>query len=396
MKLIYSIGVNFYAIGIRIASLWNPKAKKIIQGRKQCWIDLESFEAGDKVYWFHCASLGEFEQGRPVMEGLKSKEECQIVVTFFSPSGYEVKKDYEGADLIVYLPKDSKSNAVRFLKTIQPKKIYFVKYEFWAHFILEAKARKIPIYSISAVFREDQIFFKWYGSFMVKVLESFDAIYVQNKATQSLLNANAKSNELSGDTRFDRVLANASQVKSYNEVSQFCGDRKVLICGSIWTEDLNVISDKINSLNDWKIIVAPHEIGEDFITKIESKLKLNTIRYSKISNYTNEQVLIIDNIGMLMNLYQYGTLAYVGGGFKTGLHNILEPAAFGMNVIFGNKTEKFPEAQLFINEGIGFSVDDSQSFSETFDKLTSLDLSQKVHSFMNSQKGATEIILENT
>jgi len=396
MKLIYSFGVNFYAIGIGIASLWNPKAKKIVIGRKQCWVDLESFDAGDKVYWFHCASLGEFEQGRPVMEGLKSREDCQIVITFFSPSGFEVKKNYEGADLIVYLPKDSKRNAKKFLKALKPKKIYFVKYEFWAHFILEAKARKIPIYSIAAVFREDQIFFKWYGSFMVKVIESFDAIFVQNKATQSLLNANAINNQLCGDTRFDRVMENASRVKSYKEVDDFCVGSKVLICGSIWDEDLAVISNKLNSLDDWKIIIAPHELGEDFIAKIESKVKLKSIRYSQIMNLADEQVLIIDNIGMLMNLYQYGDLAYVGGGFKTGLHNILEPAAFGMNVIFGNKTDKFPEARQFVENGIGFSIKDAPSFELVFDELSRMDNTDKVNAFMKSQMGATDFILQNT
>ena len=396
MKLFYSIGVNFYAIGIRIASLWNPKAKKILVGRKQCWVDLESFEARDKVYWFHCASLGEFEQGRPVMEGLKSREDCQIVITFFSPSGFEVKKDYDGADLIVYLPKDSKSNAKRFIKAVQPKKIYFVKYEFWAHFILEAKARKIPIYSIAAVFREDQIFFKWYGSFMVKVIESFDAIFVQNKATQSLLNANAISNELCGDTRFDRVMKNASKVKSYDDVKAFCGKSKVLICGSIWEEDLSVIANKLSSLEDWKIIIAPHELKEDFISKIGGKIKLKSIRYSEITNLKDEQILIIDNIGMLMNLYQYGSLAYIGGGFKTGLHNILEPAAFGMNVIFGNKTDKFPEAKQFIENGIGFSVQDATSFESIFDELSTKNNIDKVNGFMKSQMGATDFILRNT
>lgn len=378
-----------------MAALWSPKAKKWVNGRKDVWNQLSSFEAGEHVYWFHCASLGEFEQGRPLMEEIKEKEYCQVVVTFFSPSGYEVKKDYEGADLVVYLPKDSKKNALRFLEQINPSQVFFIKYEFWANYIFECKNRDIPIYSVAALFRKDQVFFTIYGGYMRKVLKSFSRIFVQNDSSKELLSSIDVDSELCGDPRYDRVMRNASSVTSYTDVKDFCDGKKVLICGSVWAEDLRVIQHQLSILKDWKLIVAPHEISEQFISKIETGINRGSIRYSKMSDYKEEDLLIIDNVGMLMNLYQYGSVAFVGGGFKTGLHNILEPAAFGLPVIFGDKHEKFPEAFEFIEGGIGFSIHDEKDFSRVFEQLSNEDLSQKVSEFMESRQGATDAILQD-
>lgn len=394
MKLFYSLGVNAYYFAVLIASIWNPKAKKWIQGRKKVWADLENFSPSKNVYWFHCASLGEFEQGRPLIEEFKRLEDCQIVLTFFSPSGYEIRKNYDLADLVIYLPKDSSRNAKRFIDKIQPSKVFFIKYEFWANYIFECKNRNIPIYLISGLFREDQIFFKGYGGFMRKILQSFDRIFVQNDDSNALLNGIGIPSIVTGDTRYDRVMQNAEKVSSYNEVKAFCGASKVLICGSIWQEDLEVIKAKINDLIDWKVIIAPHEISEKFISQIENSINRPTIRYSNIGDLSSEEVLIIDNIGMLMNLYQYGNAAFVGGGYKTGLHNILEPAAFGLPVFFGTKFEKFPEAFTFLENYIGYTVKDSFTFYHVFDGVTRKDLSSQIKDFMQSQRGATQLILK--
>ncbi|MEZ4923264.1 MAG: glycosyltransferase N-terminal domain-containing protein [Crocinitomicaceae bacterium] len=394
MKLFYTIGVNVYYFAVLVASIWNPKAKKWINGRKEIWTQIGSFIPKEHVYWFHCASLGEFEQGRPLMEALKSRQNCQIVVTFFSPSGYEIRKNYNGADLIVYLPRDSKRNASKLLGAIKPVSVFFVKYEFWANYIFECNKRNIPIYLVAGLFRENQIFFKGYGGFMRKVLESFTKIYVQNDDSRALLNGIGLPSIVAGDTRYDRVLKNAAQVISYPEVERFCGDSKVLICGSIWDEDLQVIHNKINDLNEWKVIIAPHEISEGFIKRIEQLIKLKSIRYSQIDQCSDEKVLIIDNIGMLMNLYQYGDVAFVGGGYKTGLHNILEPAAFGLPVMFGDKFEKFPEAFIFIENGIGFTIPNAHTFYHVLDAVVGQALNEKVISFMKSQTGATDKILQ--
>jgi 3-deoxy-D-manno-octulosonic-acid transferase len=394
MKLFYTLGVNAYYFAVLMASMFNPKAKKWIRGRKEVWSNFAFFKPGEKVYWFHCASLGEFEQGRPIIEALKEKEQCQIVISFFSPSGYEIRQNYELADLVIYLPKDSRKNAKRLLEAIKPTTVFFIKYEFWANYILCCKERQIPIYLISALFRDEQVFFKSYGGFMREVLQSFTKIFVQNNDSNALLNGIGIPSVVAGDTRYDRVMANANKVVSYEDVDRFCGDSKVLICGSIWQEDLDVIKKKLNDINDWKIIIAPHEISEKFISQIQEVITRPTLRYSEIENFTDEEVLIIDNIGMLMNLYQYGDLAFIGGAFRTGLHNILEPAAFGLPVLFGDKFDKFPEAFTFIENGIGFSVADKEDFKRVFDVVANQQLGEKVKSFMNSQKGATAKILE--
>jgi 3-deoxy-D-manno-octulosonic-acid transferase len=397
MKLFYTLGVNFYTIGVRIASLWNPKAKKWIDGRKNVWNQLKDFKTDENTYWFHCASLGEFEQGRPIMEELKALQKCQIVISFFSPSGYENKKNFKGAELIVYLPVDSKKNAKRFLDIIQPQAVFIIKYEFWANYILTSQDRNIPIYSIAALFRRDQYFFTGYGKYMRKVLGAFTKIFVQNESSKNLLSEFDIDSVVCGDTRYDRVLKNAKNVEGYDKIKWNCDGKKVLICGSIWPEDLAVIQSAISNYLDLRVIIAPHELSDAFISEIEYRIDLDSIRYSDFvleKDLYYADLIIIDNIGMLMNLYQYGDVAYIGGGFKTGLHNILEPAAFGLPVIFGNKHQKFPEAQQFIDAGIGFEVTDHASFERTFGKLLGSDLKKEVNLYMQEKTGATNFILQ--
>jgi len=399
MRLIYQIGANLYFFVVRIISLWNPKAKLFIKGRKEAINKLNSFIPNEKTYWFHCASLGEFEQARPLIEGLKLKNKnCQIVITFFSPSGYEIRKKYEFADLILYLPKDSKSNATYLLDKIKPSKIFFIKYEFWANYLLEAEKRKIPTYLVSGVFRKNQIFFKWYGRFMRDILRSFTAIYLQNENSKALLDSICVDSLVTGDTRFDRVMQNAEKVKSFPTIEKFIGNKKCLVVGSSWKEDEAVVCSTLNKLKDTKVIIAPHEIHESRISSIEASLTQKIIKFSDLKSSTNSEdfdVLIIDNIGILMHLYQYADVAYVGGAFGKGLHNILEPACFGVPVIFGNNYSKFPEAAQFLNAGIGNSISNNQEFELIFNELMESGNSAKVLAFMESQKGATTKIIKN-
>jgi 3-deoxy-D-manno-octulosonic-acid transferase len=416
MKFLYSIGVWLYTAAVNIAALWNPKAKKWVVGRRESLQKLENFslrpfrlpsmtDTGKAVepihpplYWFHCASLGEFEQGRPLIETLKTKSDCQIVVSFFSPSGYEIRKNYDLADLIFYLPVDSKKNAKKVFDYLNPTAVFFIKYEFWANYIFEAKSREIPFYSVSAVLRKNQIFFKWYGGYMRSVLNACTTIFVQNETSKNLLDSIKINSVLAGDTRYDRVMKNAEKAQRFPNIDSFTQGHKIFVCGSLWLPDLQTISAALQNLGDnWKIILTTHEIDEAHLKEAEgffSSQKL--IRYSKLNDQNSDsKILLIDNVGMLMHLYGYADLAYVGGAFKTGLHNILEPASFGLPVIFGPRHEKFPEAKLFIENGIGFSVSDAIDFESVLKKLQSENLKEKVIAFMNSQKGATNLIINS-
>ncbi len=399
MRLFYLLSVRLYAFTVRVASLWSPKAKAWVKGRQNVWSEVSSWKRNPEipVYWFHCASLGEFEQGRPLMERLKKEGDCQLVITFFSPSGYSIRKNYELADLVIYLPHETGKNVNRFYETVQPNKIFFVKYEFWATFILTAKKRQIPIYSISAVFRENQFFFKSYGGYMRKVLKAFDTIFVQEMTSKKLLESIQIQSVLAGDTRYDRVMENAKNVKSIPMVSDFVKDKKVFIMGSSWSVGEEVIFPSIDKLSsDWKVIIAPHEIHEAHIVEIEKKLNKETIRFSKLEEIHDgsADILIIDNIGMLMHLYQYADIAYVGGAFGSGLHNVLEPACFGVPVIFGPKHDKFREAQDFIDHEIGYAIEDRSAFDSIFSDLQRQDKKRAIQNFMKDRTGATEIIYE--
>ena len=397
MNLIYSLGIYLYGFGIRTASLFNPKAKLWVDGRKKVWKKINTFDSENlPVFWFHCASLGEFEQGRPIMEKLKDRSPCKIVVSFFSPSGYEIRKNYEGADLVFYLPLDTKKNAKKLYKILKPESVFFIKYEFWANYIFLLKAQKVKLYLISGLFRHNQIFFKKRGFFFRKVLKAFDVVFVQNEASKLLLQKIKIKSIMSGDTRFDRVMQNCENIKSFPEVESFLGNEKTFVIGSSWAEDEAILLPMLNkdSFTD-KVIIAPHEIDEGHLKSIESGLIKSTIRYSDLlqGKFLDESILIIDNIGMLMHLYQYGTVAYIGGGFKTGLHNILEPAAFGIPVVFGPNHSKFPEAKLFIEHGVGYEITHVTNCFELYGSLKEKTSQIEISNFMKSNTGATSTIL---
>lgn len=402
MKLIYQISVLGYSYLIRIASLFNSKAKLWINGRKDIFNQIQSqVNSTDNIAWFHCASLGEFEQGKPVIEAYKLKyPNNKILVTFFSPSGYELRKNYEGADYVFYLPIDTKSNAKKFTEIIQPNVAFFVKYEFWNFYLEQLSNEKIPTYLISGVFRENQLFFKWYGAWYKKMLHYFTHFFVQNTKSEMLLKEIGFNNTtISGDTRFDRVYQNSLSPEELPIIKAFKNDQKIIIGGSSWHEE-EIILAKYYQTNqsNFKLIIAPHDIAENHIQQIEKLFNNNCIRYSKANeqNVLNENVLIIDNIGILANTYQYTNIAFVGGGFTGALHNILEPTSFGNLILFGPKHQKFHEAQDLINNGSAFiiknEIDLNKIISEKISNLNEIKMINKA--FISNNKGATNIILK--
>ena len=399
MNFIYSTGIYFYSAIIHLAAIFNPKAKLWVIGRKNWKAHLVQFKRKDlPLYWFHCASLGEFEQGRPLIEAIKAKEECQIVISFFSPSGFEVRKNYELSDYTFYLPIDSKLNATYLINKLKPTKVFFIKYEFWANYIFELKKQGIPVYLIAGLFRQNQVFFKWYGRFFRKVLDCFSQIFVQNQHSLSLLNSIEIPSVLSGDTRFDRVMNNAKNVKRIEAIEGFIKGRETIVIGSSWEEDEAVFMPLINQANfEQQVIIAPHEIKKGNIDRIVKNLKKPAILYSELmlDKSKEAKVLIIDNIGMLMHIYQYAQIAYVGGAFKSGLHNILEPACFGVPVIFGPKHDKFPEATLFIENKIGYSISSEHELKSVFNQLSENKDYKYIVEFMNSKVGATDQIMQS-
>lgn len=401
--IFYNIGVQAYALLVRIASLFNPKAKKWVEGRKSWSADLPNI-SNEEVAWFHAASLGEFEQGRPIIEDYKRKHPNRfILLTFFSPSGYEVRKDYDGANYICYLPLDTKKNAKKFIQHFQPKDIFFIKYEFWLNYIFESKKQGSKLYVISALFRESQRFFKWYGKNFRKALKQFDHFFVQNEKSANLLkNINITNYKVTGDTRYDRVMDNAKKVEALPKIENWLNGEKALIIGSSWKADEEILAPYINNNYSGKIILASHEVGEERTLEIIKTFQLKLERYTQIEGELDPktQILIIDCIGILANVYQYGKMAYVGGAFGTGLHNILEPSAFGLPVVFGPEHKKFPEAKIHIDKGIAFSVATNYELQTSFEYINSNleTIKNTCLSFMQESTGAREIIskyLEN-
>jgi 3-deoxy-D-manno-octulosonic-acid transferase len=402
-RLIYDIGVYCYAMAIYLSSLLNNKAKKWIAGRKNIFAFIEKQLKNDETrMWVHCASLGEFEQGRPVIEQLKRDyPQVKIILTFFSPSGYEVRKNYAGADYIFYLPLDTKQNAYRFLQLIQPWLVIFVKYEFWYHYLDELHQRKIPSILISASFREKQSFFRWYGKFF-QLLNYYDHLFVQNNHSRELINKAGIFNvTVSGDTRFDRVVFAATNAPHFPLIENFLYGKKALIAGSTWPEDEKIIAAYYHqSQPPFPLIIAPHEIDDKHIEDIEQLFERNTIRYSQLmpAQVISKRVLIIDNIGMLASLYQYGVVAWIGGGFNTGIHNILEAAVFGLPVAFGPKYHKFYEALTLMKLGGAFCINNLKGFSLLMEKIADenyrLTVSKIVKDFVYQNVGATDVIMQ--
>ena len=401
----YNIVIYIYLIGVAIASCFNKKVKKMWAGERQALKVLrEKVDPNARYIWFHAASLGEFEQGRPLMEYLrKTHPEYKILLTFFSPSGYEVRKNYEGADIICYLPLDTIRNARRFLRAIKPVMAFFIKYEFWYNYLHILQHRGIPTYSVSSIFRPDQIFFQWYGKGYGRVLKCFTHFFVQNIESKNLLaKLDIHDVEVVGDTRFDRVLQIKEASKQLPIVEKFTENAsKVFIAGSSWLPDEEVFLKYFNLHKDWKLIVAPHVIGEDHLAQIFELLKgRRVVRYTEATeeNVKDAEVLIIDCFGLLSSIYHYGTISYVGGGFGVGIHNVLEAAVWDIPVIFGPNNKRFQEAQGLIMTGGGFEINDYQSFCdlmmrfETDEKF--LQTSKKhAGEFVKGRAGATEKIM---
>lgn len=412
MRALYSLGIFFYSIGIRIASIGSAKARLWLSGRKNLFDRLHNALSVDRkpVIWFHCASLGEFEQGRPLIERIKTLHpQYRILLTFFSPSGYEIRKNYQGADVVMYMPLDTRSNAKQFLDIVNPELIVFVKYEFWLNHLTEIRKRNIPHYLVSAIFRNDQIFFKGHGGIFREALKGYSHIFTQNNNSQELLGKiDVKNSSVAGDTRFDRVAEIAAGAKDIPAAATFTVANKILVAGSTWQadEDLLIPALKKHFESGWRLIIAPHEISEARLSSIESALKQIGISDTKIIRFSagavhlpaDLKVLIIDNIGMLSSLYRYGNVAYIGGGFGKSIHNTLEAAVYGIPVVFGPMYEKFNEALGLIGCKGGFGVHTPEELQKSLDDLLTnendrTDAGNNAGNFVKENLGATEKIL---
>jgi len=402
----YTIFLRFYRLGVGISSIWNQKARKWIEGRKGIFKRMELEVRGSKpgIVWVHCSSLGEFEQGKPVMEKIKLHHpNHRLLITFFSPSGYEIKKDYAGADHVIYLPMDSKRNAQRFLDIVEPALAIFIKYDYWYFYLTEIKKRKINCLLVSAVFRKNQAFFQWYGGLQRKMLNCFTQVFVQNEESKKLLETiKVDKCTVSGDTRFDTVTETAETFESLPAIETFINNQKVIVAGSTWRKDEEMLQIAFNKLpdRDIKLIIAPHEIHSAHLDELKD-LFPSSARFSEFTLHKQlaGNVLIIDNIGMLSRLYRYAYIAYVGGGFtKDGVHNVLEAAVYGKPVVFGNNYTKYAEAIDLVRHGGAKSFSDSTGL---YDALVSLLKNESDHEargnaskqYVWGNKGASEKVL---
>lgn len=371
----YSLAIYLYMLCANIASLFNQKAKLMMRGHKNTWRILRQ-EIGEYRYvWFHAASLGEFEQGRPLMERLRRDHpEKKILLTFFSPSGYEVRKNYQGADVVCYLPFDTPLNARKFIRLAKPEMAFFIKYEFWRNYIEVLHHRQIPVYSVSSIFRPNQIFFRWYGRGYARVLRRFTHLFVQNDHSEKLLRELGVTNvSVVGDTRFDRVLDIMNEARPLPLVERFAGCWRVLVAGSSWAPDEDVLISYFNAHPTLKLVLAPHVISKEHLIEIEAKLQRPSLRYSQATSKSVAEAdcLIIDSYGLLSSIYRYATVAYVGGGFGAGIHNVPEAAVYGKPVIIGPNNKKFREAQALISNGGCREVRTAEEFNTVMDEFLS-------------------------
>ena len=401
----YNIIMYAIQLGVAIASLFNEKVRKMWRGEREAFHILkEQVDPNAQYVWFHAASLGEFEQGRPIIERLRQEHpEYKILLTFYSPSGYEVRKNYQGADIICYMPIDTVTNARRFLRLIRPCMAFFIKYEFWYNFLHILKHRNVPTYSVSSIFRPNQVFFRWYGKNYGRVLRCFTKFFVQNEQSKELLNSIGITEvEITGDTRFDRVLQIKEAAKELPVVEAFASGR-LFVAGSSWLPDEEIFIKYFNEHRDWKLIIAPHVIGEDHLQQIEKLLEgRKVIRYTEAakteSQLSTAEVLIIDCFGLLSSIYRYGQVAYVGGGFGVGIHNLPEAAVWDIPVFFGPNNERFQEAQELKRNGGGLEIHNYEEFSARMDELTAdptsiLKRGEAAGGYVKGNAGATEIIL---
>lgn len=406
MRFLYSINIGLIGCTIRMASLFLGKAKSWVDGRKDWRKKLANSVKEPIDLWMHCASLGEFDQGLPLLWAFKKKfPNKKILVTFYSPSGFEhFHKRNHCVDYISYLPLDTPKNAKDFIKILQPAMAVFVKYEFWLNYLFRLKRLNIPVYSVSTLLRPNQIFFKWYGQLFRNGLNCFSFFYVQNQETLELLHSiHLKNVMVSGDSRYDTVLSNREFYLNNSEnpnpqvsnLSKICKGKKTLILGSSWLEEEEILHSIFSKLSFKRIIIAPHNVSEKHLYELEAMFGDKSIRLSEIENYNQEKIILIDCIGLLNQLYSIGNVAFVGGGFSGSLHNILEPSAYALPVVFGPKFNKFPEAQEFINNGIGFSIQNAEEL-QLADKEITLnyeEIQRKSIDFMNSKRGATDKIM---
>jgi 3-deoxy-D-manno-octulosonic-acid transferase len=419
--LFYHVFLLLYKLGIRLITPWNRKARSWLDGRRGLFRRMKAELSGGEgkkptgpVIWMHCSSLGEFEQGRPVIEQLRQEApDCRIILSFFSPSGYLANKDYSGADHIFYLPLDSPGNARQFIDLVNPRLVLWVKYDYWYYFLAELRRREIPVLLVSGIFRPDQPFFKWYGRMHRYMLECFTHLFVQTEASRALLGHLGLRDRVSfsGDTRFDRVIEIARENVPLSLVEEFCGNRMVIVAGSTWAEDEEELDHFANTHQELRFILAPHEIGEDRLMEIE-RLFRHSIRYSVLKggraptgrqnagSWPEPNVLVIDNIGMLSRLYRYATIAYVGGGFgDDGVHNVLEAAVYGRPVVFGPVIEKYIEAVELTESGGGLIIDSALEAEKVFEHLIRdeperQEMGKAAREYVYSRRGATGTIVK--
>lgn len=404
MLFLYRIGLVVFGLLMQLAALWHPKAKRWVAGRKNLLERMAAeIQPSTQHIWFHFASLGEFEQGRPVMEALKKERpETKLIITFFSPSGYEIRKNYELAEHVFYLPLDTPQHAAEFIRIVRPQLAVFTKYEYW-YFCFRALSRQqIPLYIVSGIFRKDQVFFTWYGGLHRRMLGFVKHFFVQNQESVDLLSSlGFRNTTLSGDTRFDRVYELAKHSQDLPEIKSFCGESPVLIAGSTWPEDEALLVELLQKYPDWKLIIAPHEVDEAHIQAILQRFpKGQAVRYSDLTAHNQKPTtLIIDTIGLLSSLYAYGDVAYIGGGFGKGIHNTLEAAAYDIPVIFGPNYQKFQEAKDLIALNAGFTVADEEELlaimRELQDKRTRTESGKAAGQYVKSKAGATQVIVKH-
>lgn len=406
MDFLYHLGIRFYILAIRVSALFNEKARLLLNGQKATFPYLnEKLDHSRTIIWVHCASLGEFEQGRPLIEQIKKQHlNYQILLSFFSPSGYEIRKNYEQADYICYLPIDTPKNARRFIQLVKPEKVFFIKYEFWYNYIRLLHQQNIPLYLVSAIFRKEQLFFKngigakWYR----KTLKKISHFFVQSEASAKLLaGVGIENYTITGDTRFDRVAEIASNSKALPLIEKFKNQQKLIVAGSSWAPDEERLVEFLKQNYDTKIIFAPHEVKESNIKRLLELCPEEAIRYTQAGeqDLSKARILIIDTIGILSSIYRYADIAYIGGGFGVGIHNTLEAAIYNIPVIFGPNYLKFQEAVNLRKVGAAFSINESGELIQILNQLLKdeklrLEIAKKCQEFMNKNLGATQVVLE--
>ncbi len=403
--MMYSVALYLYVLAVILVSPFHKKARLIVKGQWQTFRILhKKIQKGKKYVWFHAASLGEFEQGRPLMERLRREHpEYKILLTFFSPSGYEVRKNYEGADVVCYLPFDTPGNVRSFLRLANPCMAFFIKYEFWNNYLHACRHRGIPVYSVSSIFREGQVFFRWYGRSYSDVLRCVTHFYVQNEVSRSLLARVGLTNvTVVGDTRFDRVLDIRKQAKELPLVEAFKQDAMVQVAGSSWAPDEDLIIPYFNAHPELKLVLAPHEVKENHLREIEAKLTRPFVRYTQATeeNVREADCLIIDCFGLLSSIYRYGEVAYVGGGFGAGIHNVPEAAVYGIPVLVGPNNKKFREVQHLLKEGGCIEIQDAASYDAVMDRMLRepdylKECGSKAGEYIAGNAGATDKIYES-